>query len=1528
MSSSESITDGSSQLSPLKQAFLALEDMQARLAASERSRNEPIAIIGLGCRFPGANDPSSFWELLLEGRDLVSEIPESRWKIEDYYDPNPDAPGKMSTRWGGFLDRVDEFDPEFFGISPREAVCMDPQQRLLLEVAWEALEDAGQGPRDLAASRTGVFVGLTSDEYALLTYRDGDLSRFNAYFASGVARSVAGGRISYVLGLDGPNMSIDTACSSSLVALHSACLSLRMQECRMALAGGATVVLSPEIGIAFSKAHMMSSDGRCKAFDARADGFVRGEGCGMVVLKRLSDAEADGDRVLALIRGSAVNQDGRSSGITAPSGMAQEAVIRSALAQAGVRPEEIGYVEAHGTGTALGDPIEAHALAAVLGPGREAENPLVVGSVKTNVGHLEAAAGIAGLIKAVLALQHEQIPAHLHFQQMNPHIDWGGVPVEIPVQGRPWPRSERRRVAGVSSFGFSGTNAHVIVEEAPAPAVRPLGCERPLHLLALSARSESALQELGSRYAEVLEHTAAPVGDVCFTANAGRAHFEHRLAVTGSCSEELRGALLKALPGRRVRDREGIRPVFLFPGQGAQYAGMGRQLYDTQPVFRAALEQCAEGLRGELESPLLEVLWGTATDLLAQTAYTQPCLFAVEYALAVLWRSWGIEPGAVLGHSVGEYVAACVAGVYTLGDGLKLIARRGRLMQDVAGRGAMAAVHAPESRVRDALRGLEQRVTVAAINAPDNLVISGYEQELHIAEQRLIKSGVSVQRLNVSHAFHSPQMEEMEEAFEAVAKEIQFQPPRLRLLSSVTGRAVARDEMSHPAYWRRQVSEPVRFREAMETLRQSGATVFLETGPGATLAGLGQQCMDAPEALWLTSMRRKRQEWPQMLDCLTQLYVYGADVNWAAFDQPYLRQRIPLPTYPFQRQSYWMTRAITSKKPHPIVQTSREINKPVDQVPSDWFYEIAWQPVTWTLGSSPEATARRWLIVPGSSGIASDLSSRIGEYGGRTTIANSPEDLAAHLRSEAYDFVIYLASAAGEDPANDQTTELAGALETVKAVVAAQSGARLWIVTSAAQMVLPGQARLNLLQAPLWGLGRTVALEHPNCWGGLLDLDPNATVSQSCAEIVSGIQNSRQEDQVASRNAKAYVARLVRRAPPPGPVPQFNPDRTYLITGGLGGLGLDVATWMAGQGARNLALLSRRTPAKEATEVIEKLRSGGVRVETYAADVSSITQMEAVFRGLSDLGGVVHCAGVLDDGVLTQQTANRMEIVLAPKISGAWNLHRLTAGRPLEFFVMFSSVASLTGSSGQASYAAANAYLDALSCYRKSNGLTALSINWGGWAEAGMAARSMIQRRRNTPLTLMPADSALTAMGKAMTLGAAQICIAAIDWDVYRTLYASRPFLSHMGTSGDAPHTEREPRNSLSEQLFDAPESSRLGLIKDRVQVLAVRVLELAPDRRIDPQQALTELGLDSLMALELRNALAAEFSQSLPTTLLFNYPAVEDIAAFIYARLFDVAEKPGTEPVRGKLSDLDSIEELSDEEIDKILAQRLGGVQ
>jgi malonyl CoA-acyl carrier protein transacylase len=678
----------------------------------------------------------------------------------------------------------------------------------------------------------------------------------------------------------------------------------------MALAGGANLILSPEININFTKSRMMAADGRCKTFDSRADGYVRGEGGGVVVLKRMRDAERDGDRIQALIRGSAVNQDGRSSGLTAPNGLAQEALLRRALSEARLSAGDIDYIEAHGTGTSLGDPIEAHALASVFGPDR-GSTPLVVGSVKTNIGHLEAAAGIAGLIKTVLSLEHEHIPRHLHFRSMNPHIDWGGLQVEIPVEGRGWPRGERVRRAGVSSFGFSGTNAHVIVEEAPLPSRAARTEERPLHLLGLSARTPEALEELRERYREELKESTAEVGDICFTANAGRTHFEERTFYVGKDREQLLSGLER--PGPRGR-KEGTPAVaYLFSGQGAQYAGMGRELYASQPVFRAALDGCAEMLRAELGEPLQEVLWGSRTELLVQTRYTQPALFAVEWSLSELWRSWGLEPAMVAGHSVGEYVAATVAGVVTLEAGLGLIAARGRLMQECAGEGVMSAVRASAERVEPALRGLESRVSLGAVNAPESVVISGYREAVEAVEQRLRAAGVEVKRLAVSHGFHSPQMEEMEERFAEVASRCEYRAPSLQWISGVTGEPMGPASVD-AGYWRRQVRQPVQWAQAMAAMERQQAAIYLEVGPGTTLVGLGRQCVEQAERVWVPSLRSARGEWEQILDSLGRIYLRGAEIDWNAFDQPYHRRRTPLPTYPFQRKHYWIqTKAQTTQ---------------------------------------------------------------------------------------------------------------------------------------------------------------------------------------------------------------------------------------------------------------------------------------------------------------------------------------------------------------------------------------------------------------------------------------------------------------------------------------------------------------------------------------------------------------------------------------------------------------------------------------
>ena len=910
-------TQPTEELSPIKRAFLALQDMQARLDAVERARREPIAVVGIGLRFPGgANDPAAFWQLLRDGIDAIRDVPRERWDVEAYYDPDPDAPGKMNIRCGGFLDDVDRFDPQFFGIAPREATSMDPQQRLLLEVTWEALEHAGQAPRELLGSQTGVFVAITSGDYAQLQRDAGGLAELDSYHASGVAHSIASGRLSYVLGLQGPSVSIDTACSSSLVAVHLACQSLRQGESNLALAGGVNLILTPDTTVTLSKLHMMAPGGRCRAFDAAGDGYVRGEGCAIVVLKRLSDALAAGDRILAVIRGSAANQDGASSGLTAPNGPAQEAVMRQALANSGVAPHEVSYVETHGTGTALGDPIEAGALAAVYGADRPADDPLMIGSVKTNVGHLEGVAGVASLIKTVLALQHGEIPPHLHLTRPNPHIPWDEIPVVVPTSRTPWNPSTGRRLAGVSSFGFSGTNVHLIVEEAPACEPAQPERERPLHLLALSARSEAALATLAERYADHLAtHPDQPLADVCHTANAGRAHFAHRLAVAAADATALHARLAAARhgeagPGIRLGTVRGVdRPkvAFLFTGQGSQYAGMGRGLYETQPTFRAALDRCATLLDGELERPLLEVLFPPAGEdgLLNRTDYTQPALFALEYALAALWRSWGIEPSAVMGHSVGELVAAQVAGVFGLEDALKLIAARGRLMQRLPSGGEMVALQASEDRVAPLLAPYAAQVALAAVNGPQQVVISGARDAVRAVAGQLEAEGVKATRLTVSHAFHSPLMGPMLDEFEQVAKTVNFAAPHLRLMSNVTGR-VARAEVARPEYWRGHVRAPVRFAAAIARLHELGYELFLEIGPHPTLLGMGRDCVPAGNCVWLPSLRKGRDDWEQLLGSLGELYVRGVEPDWSGFDRDYPRRKVSLPTYPFERQRYWL----------------------------------------------------------------------------------------------------------------------------------------------------------------------------------------------------------------------------------------------------------------------------------------------------------------------------------------------------------------------------------------------------------------------------------------------------------------------------------------------------------------------------------------------------------------------------------------------------------------------------------------------
>ena len=854
-----------------------------RLERSEKS--EPIAVIGMACRFPGADTPEDYWRLLDEGRDATREAPADRWDVDAFYDPDPEAPGKIAARRGGYLDDVAGFDAGLFGVSPREALSMDPQQRLMLETTWQALERAGAAPEILVGANIGVFLGLCNSDHFLRMAGRG-LEMLDNYLASGNAPSIAAGRIAYSFGFSGPAITVDTACSSSLVALQMACRSLRAGETRVALAAGVNVICAPETAVALSRGRMLAPDGRCKTFDASADGFARGEGCGVLVLKRLSEARFDKDQILAVVRGAAVNHDGRSGGLTVPSGPAQQAVISAALADSGLQPADIDYVEAHGTGTSLGDPIEVRALAAAYGPGRGA--PLLVGSVKSNIGHLEFAAGIAGVMKAILALGAGRLPKSLHFSTPNPHIPWDEIPIEVVAESRAWPQRAVPRRAGVSSFGFSGTNAHVIIEEAPVEPTAVPVAHRPWHLIPVSARSEGALKRIATDFAATLRAGAVSVADMAHTAGVCRGHMVERAAVVATEANQSAAALQALADGApHPHLHRGQAPldrptdvVFMFSGQGGQHPGMAKDLYATAPVFRGELNRCSAILGPDTQGrTLLDVMRGAPDDgAIHDTAWTQPALFALQYALVVLWASWGVKPAAVIGHSLGEYAAACAAGAMSLEDGLRLVATRGKLCAALPA-GAMAAIYAPLAEVEAKVAPRAGRLSVAAVNGPESIVISGEKADVEAVIAVFNARNVRTQLLKISMAAHSPLTAGALTPLAEAAAKVAGQAPRVPVAWNLTGGAPLPGNGAPDAdYWRRHLAQPVRFADGLAELTRQGFHTFLEIGPHPTLRALAQSVLP-DEACVIHSLRRDEDDWAEMTEALARLYVVGARIG-------------------------------------------------------------------------------------------------------------------------------------------------------------------------------------------------------------------------------------------------------------------------------------------------------------------------------------------------------------------------------------------------------------------------------------------------------------------------------------------------------------------------------------------------------------------------------------------------------------------------------------------------------------------------
>ncbi|WNE96631.1 SDR family NAD(P)-dependent oxidoreductase [Streptomyces luomodiensis] len=1462
----------------LKKVTTDLTAAHRRLKEVDDQAHEPIAIVGMSCRFPGGvRGPEELWQLMASGGEAQTEFPADRgWDLQNLFDPDPDTPDTTYTREGGFLDDATRFDAAFFGISPREAVAMDPQQRLLLETSWEAFERAGIDPATLRGSRTGVFAGMNASDYLTVALDAED--DFGGHLGTGNAGSVVSGRLSYTFGLEGPAVTVDTACSASLVALHLAVQSLRLGECSLALAGGVHVMSTPGLFIEFSRQRGLSKDGRCKAFSADADGFGPAEGVGVLLLERLSDARRNGHKVLAVVRGSAVNQDGASNGLTAPNGPSQQRVIQQALANARLSASDVDVVEAHGTGTSLGDPIEAQALLATYGQDRPEELPLLLGSVKSNIGHTQGAAGIAGVMKMVLAMEHGVVPESLHIAEPSPHIDWSAGKVALVRSATPWPETGRPRRAAVSSFGFSGTNAHTIIEQAPAEEPEPveLVSKQPGVLpWMLSGKSEVALRAQARRLLDRLHDEPAlrPV-DIGFSLATTRSALDHRGVVQGRDREELMAGLTALADGGMAAgvERGAVvagQTAFVFPGQGSQWVRMGVGLMDASPVFAARIEECAAALAEFTDWSLVDVLRGAeGAPSLERVDVVQPVLFAVMVSLAELWRSLGVVPAAVIGHSQGEIAAACVAGILSLKDAARVVALRSQAIGRVlAGKGGMVSVALPVAQVRERIAPWgEERVSVAAVNGPSSVVVSGEPEALDELVAACEADEVRARRVPVDYASHSAQVELLREELLELLAPVQPRAAEVPFLSTVTGEWVEGPELG-AEYWFTNLRRTVELEGAVRRLLDEGFGVFIESSAHPVLTmGVQETAEDAGvEAAAIGSLRRDEGGLDRFWASVGEAWTRGVAVDWEAVFEGTGARRIGLPTYAFQQQRYWPEAAparAAGETRHDAVEAkfwaaveaedwqtlAAELTVAGDQpmsavlpalaswrkqtreqsVVDGWRYRVTWKPL------AEERSARLsggWLVVapgtgeePGTEDTWTDaVAGVLAERGADVrriavdTATYGREELAERLRTALAEtggasfagVVSLLAPAEGAHPGHASLPAgTAAQLALIQALGDAGIDAPLWCLTRGAVSVGGSDRPASPEQALVWGLGRVAALEHLERWGGLIDL-PEAPDERSLARLVGLLASDGDDDQAAIRAAGVYGPRLVRAPLAATPaVRAWQPTGTTLVTGGTGRLGGQIARWLARNGADHLVLASRRgADAPGAVELAAELTGLGAKVTLAACDVTDRAALAGTLAAIpadQPLTAVVHSAAVIEDGVIEGLTPDQVERVLRLKVDATRHLHELTRDLDLTAFVLCSHFSATFGAPGQGNQAPGNAFLHAFAEQRRADGLPATTLTFGPWGDGTTVDGAVGDRMRRHGINEMAPEPATATLRHALDRDETALTVIDMDWRRFTLAFtADRPRpLLH-----DLP----EAREVIEEMRADAAEDAAAG---------------------------------------------------------------------------------------------------------------------